>query len=1247
MVSSLLITLVLALGGGLLFLVNTEDGLELAFQVAQTLLPSELSITQVKGQLVGPLELRQLAYRDETLDIKVARIRLEWNPRMLFRGRVSLRLLEIEGLDITTSGQSESDSSGAVELPAIDLPFNLEVQVARVLGGRLTVASSATTVEIHVLELGGALTGSALALDVLRLETPDAAAHAQGRITLADDFPVNLALDWTFRGVPGEPVEGRGELAGNRHALALRQVLSGGVRAQLTAEVDSPLEYPAVTAGVQLEFLNPALLDPTWPLLDLSGDLSLTGGPDALALSGLVAVSGEQFGQLTSHYQLAWENGSLAVQRLEVAGDNGLALRASGHWTPGREQRFALQGDWSEIGWPLIGAAEWRSPSGHFEVSGTPADYRFRITGSAMGAQIPDASLVLAGRGGFEQALLEQIQIDTLEGLAKGEGKFSWQPSLAWELGIRLENINPGTYWSGWAGKLGGQVASGGALSADGPEGYLRIPSVSGSLRGYPVNLEADLNLQSGGVQINGMNLRSGSSRMELKGTLTEHWDLTWQVQSSNLETLLPELGGRVSASGVLTGRRDQPGIKAKMSGGQLSYQRYRIGDLGGDIDFRSGGGENIQLRLGAKDVDLGQGESWTSIRLDGTGALSNHRLSLVADGGPAAVNLLLVGGLDSDNLWQGSLTTLELNQKDAGRWRLLAPVSLKVGPDRINVSRGCLGEDGGRICLALDGGNGVFDGEAKLEHIALQRLKPWVMPGIELTGMLEGSARVKRDAEGTLLTDVNLTTPQGAANFTLATSTQTLDFSGSRVQMKTDHTGLAAKLKIPVNQNGGIEGSLQLPGWSLQGATNPEQVLDGRLKARMDDLGLFAGLVQGVAELQGRLNMDLSLGGTYARPAIRGHAWLKDGSLLYAPLAVRLEHVELEAVNRGVEELVYRGGLTAGEGDLKIEGSTQLDSSRGVSTKFSLRGENLTVSNIPEAWVLLSPDLHVSYDSRLLQVTGELVIPRARIRPRALPETAVTASPDIRYLGDSEDQAASPPVAVIASVRVRMGDQVSFNGFGVRGLIRGNLLVNDEPGKPTLGSGQLAIESGTYKAYGQELEIRQGRAIFANSLVTNPGIAVTAVRTINDTEVGVNVSGTLKKPRLRVFSTPAMTQSEALSYLIFGRPLGRTASDADRERMQSAAAGALVAGGGGILAAEIGRQFGLDELDVQSSGENNELALHLGAYLSPRLYIQYISELSTAKNQVKMRYDLTEKIQLQTETGTVHGADIFYTIER
>jgi len=135
-------------------------------------------------------------------------------------------------------------------------------------------------------------------------------------------------------------------------------------------------------------------------------------------------------------------------------------------------------------------------------------------------------------------------------------------------------------------------------------------------------------------------------------------------------------------------------------------------------------------------------------------------------------------------------------------------------------------------------------------------------------------------------------------------------------------------------------------------------------------------------------------------------------------------------------------------------------------------------------------------------------------------------------------------------------------------------------------------------------------------------------------------MTGTARKPKIELFSKPPRPQSEVLSYLLFGKPLSGTAKE-DRGTVTDAA-GAL---GGQLLASQIGRQLGLDEFSV--SGTGDKAALTVGQYVTPQLYLQYVSGLRSQINRLRMRYDLTKWLQVQTETGDQQAADIFYIFER
>src|SRR4029453_9497596 len=94
----------------------------------------------------------------------------------------------------------------------------------------------------------------------------------------------------------------------------------------------------------------------------------------------------------------------------------------------------------------------------------------------------------------------------------------------------------------------------------------------------------------------------------------------------------------------------------------------------------------------------------------------------------------------------------------------------------------------------------------------------------------------------------------------------------------------------------------------------------------------------------------------------------------------------------------------------------------------------------------------------------------------------------------------------------------------------------------------------------------------------------------------------------------------------------------------------ALAMQGGGLLASQLGRRLGLEEVGVESSvGTGGEIntALVLGKFLSPRLFISYGISLTESINTLKLRYTLSDKWILKTEAGEYQSADVEYSIDR
>jgi translocation and assembly module TamB len=245
------------------------------------------------------------------------------------------------------------------------------------------------------------------------------------------------------------------------------------------------------------------------------------------------------------------------------------------------------------------------------------------------------------------------------------------------------------------------------------------------------------------------------------------------------------------------------------------------------------------------------------------------------------------------------------------------------------------------------------------------------------------------------------------------------------------------------------------------------------------------------------------------------------------------------------------------------------------------------------------------------------------------------------------------------------MGDDVSFDGFGLSGRIGGDVTATDEPGHPTIGNGELTILGGQYAAYTQRLNIEYGRLMFTGGPIADPALDIRAVRSTAHPEmlqlgsveqkVGVIVRGTLSQPLVTIFSDPPLSQAQATNYLLFGTPgfegtgsslstpgvvtASSLTSNSNASANQDQSLNFSVPIGGGSAATDLSVQ------NVQN-GTNYSRSVILGRYLSPRLYVSYIHGIDDPFYFLRVIYNLSAKWILQAQTGAANSADIIYTLE-
>ena len=125
---ALILTMLSAVLLTVTFLLVSPKGLEWAYRFATVLLPGELSIEQLNGQLRGPLRLSGVHYRNDRIEIRLAQLDLHWQPGELVEGTLHVEALAITGLHILQTPAAGADDTGA--LPDIRLPLAVQIDAA-------------------------------------------------------------------------------------------------------------------------------------------------------------------------------------------------------------------------------------------------------------------------------------------------------------------------------------------------------------------------------------------------------------------------------------------------------------------------------------------------------------------------------------------------------------------------------------------------------------------------------------------------------------------------------------------------------------------------------------------------------------------------------------------------------------------------------------------------------------------------------------------------------------------------------------------------------------------------------------------------------------------------------------------------------------------------------------------------------------------------------------------------------------
>jgi translocation and assembly module TamB len=1293
-----LTAVVLAAGGGGAWLCGTSGGTRALLQVVSRLTPLGIKAATVEGTLLEGLRLSGVRVPLSDGEVRIERFRLDWRPLGLLLGRFQAKSLVLEGVRV------RDDSRPVEKPPGIDWPrvsvrqaaFMARIEELRVedfvyrrlreepvvvtrLAADARWRAGVLSVEgLAVASPAGSVSGSLsagflrrfLKFDVTAVPATPAAPASPGPVKVSGELePVSRtelslkSLQVTRPGRAGkatasgavriegkEPlfdlkagVEGvdlRGE-TGVQTDISGRILFTGGVRGyrgsfDLANRGDSRHAarlsglFAGDAAGIELTSLRGALLGGS-----VEGDLAL-GWKEGFAASG--ALRGRNIDP--SRIDPRWKGSVNADLRGDASRGKSGALRAE---VAGAILRSNFQGE------PF---------SGELSVSVEGKDVTFRrLFLRGKGFDVGASGNLARGLSFSAKVADLSVLLPDAAGEVSAAGRLRWEGS-----GLPAGSVTARAHsLAAWGSRV-----SSARLTAETAGGSDPSATLRGSLQGFGYR-----------------SFAADSAALSFDGTRERH-SLSATLASRGASIDLALRGGYRDKGWegeiVRLDGRDEKGEWRLVSPASLALSPGRAAVS--PLEVKGTGGEALRLsgEIGREPLRGHLGGSFRNLLL-------------------ARLNPWLKG-MRLDGSGSGSLG---LNLFPRERFTLSGEVAAEggitaTGKERIGFRKGLVrvdwGESGlrGSTELALsDGGScsGAFSspspprlafpasgkGEFRCDNVSAALLRPWLPANVAVDGRISGrlaagllpGKRLEADGKATLAGGT-LTIDDGKGRIT--TAMRTLDVTwGWRGE------SLSGGFTLEMAKWGGSRGEFRLPlPARLPTAVDRNGPLMVRMAGEVRELGVVTAFFPGlVREGHGELSYDLRAGGTLGAPALSGSVRLAKAGAYVPSAGVTLSAVELNASLDGDRIGIDSFRAVSEAGHLEGTASLRLKDRRVVDYRGSIQGENFEALRLPDLRASVTPRLEFTGTPERVTLSGDILIPELRITGEAR-RASVRTSGDVIII-DAPVREPERRIEVALNVGVRLGEHVTVKTRGIDARLTGRVDLSGDIRNLT-SRGEIRVAEGDYRAYGLGLKIVRGRVFYAGGPVTAPTLDILALKTVGEVKTGVTVGGTVQSPVVKLYSEPSMPDVDILAYMVLGHPLG---GDKEQAGLLARAAGALLSAGQSVaLQDQLKSRLGISTLELQTAGEKgtghmgykplastpgtaaaaagattngsmgglSETMLTVGKYLTPKIYVSYGRSIFTGANLFRLRYDISKRWQVETQTGNESGADLYYKIE-
>jgi translocation and assembly module TamB len=1129
------------------WLLHTTSGARWA--LAQAASASGLNFQTIDGDFGGGLEVHRLSLANNSVDLTIE----------LVTATIEVDLFPAS-LKVTTATASKVD----VRLVESTANEKVDAEVGEIL--RSLVSPIPVFInEFHAEEIRVTRSGESQHVDTLLLV---GLWHEEVRIERLDlsrpDFDVGLSgsIDLQHR----NPWNAQAHIRLHRTLTGFSEVLPATISADGfpdNAEVDVTIGSFATIGGKaqwreEFKMVADVVLDG----VDLNEVID--NWPSGFPISGKLNVS------------LDDEKIALTDSILEIGGTNAV-IRVDANMDR-TSDRIAGQVSWRNLRWPLpANEVLVRSDTGDIRLAGLLDEWTVNGSIAVSADGLETGTFVIDGRGTRESVEGNILDSQVFGGRAAGKVAYFWNDARPWSAVLDVTNLEVGSLLPEWPGRVSGHIDGRGTLEPFALQ--LKLEDIAGDIRGESLIADGGIDIRSNEFIAHTLNIEFGESRVALDGSLSKHEGLRFDAEIADVGIYVEELAGALRARG-----------------------RASMTDTAASFELEASSSHFAVAKL-----------EFTNVELQAQGTHITQELQLRADHLDTPIKVSLAGAFDNwqeplESAWRGRVESLDIDLGDEHSMTLPSTSTIELSRQSALIQKFCMADmTGSSLCLdAAWSADGSYSVSSRMTSLPMNFIEHFVATSFIFDQSISGTfdwlhSASRTHGNGKLKFSAGQVTSGDDGTVLLRNGEGIVDFEVENGAL------LAGDLILPLPGIGEVAGNFSV----LDVRAVADSGIAGSVAIDIMNLSALAPLSSLIDSASGRLLAQADLSGTLREPKVSANFEVSNASIAYLPLGLELDEINMSGQLDESLRADLAGTFRAGEGRGEIVSRADYSDVNKPGLQFKLKGDNLTLINVPDVFVAVNPDIDVLFNPETLTINGELLVPKALIKPTDLATSRVTESEDVVIVAGElpdvqEEVVAYTGLQYAGELSVALGDSVVVNLDLATARVTGSTTFRWQGTPIPIASGRYNI-AGSIAAFGQVLKIEEGAVRFPNVPANRPLIRIIAEREIyGNTQVkraGVLVDGPISRPTIEAFTEPMTSEERALTLLVTG-------SDFDYE---------------------------------QGVG-----AIDFGTYIAPRLFVSYGIGVFERENVLSARYDLNKGFGIKASSGSKEaGVDLNYRFEK